>query len=483
MNEYVLAAFVREAALLLKTAKAEYAPGIPSKEAVHDLPTITKPTKWEFGVHRHDAKRRGLHFDLRLGDPKTGHAHSWAFPAEWPKPGKHLWAIQQPTHTLPYMDFEGTLPAGYGAGKVTLHDRDKVEVTKAEPGYISYNVYRSTGPEEYSLRHIGGKVWRFGNKTLHRGELPHLPDSKPDYKEVPVSKIPMEDSKYVMSAKIDDAHNLFVFPRTGKQVRVFSYRAAKRSPTGLIEHTHKVRSLLGAMVPKELSGAVIRGGLYAMHPKTSKATDAHILGGMLNSNVWKSRETQKEHGQLVPIIYDVVKFKGKDVSKAPYSEKLQILKTVQKHLPQFELPQMATTTQGKKQLLKQIENKKLPHTEEGVVLWNTETGEPPIKAKFKGENDVFIRGFFPGEGKYKGSGVGGFVYSHEKDGPIVGRVGTGLSDAQRKHMHKNPEKYLGLVAKVESRGRFDKSQSLRAPAFKEFHLDKNEQTRLDAIHL
>lgn len=461
---------------------AEFAPGIPSKETVHELPTIKKPTVWEFGLHEHHAEKRGLHYDLRLGDRDTGHAHSWALPAKWPKPGELAWAVRQPTHTVKYMDFEGTIPKGYGAGKVVLKDRDKAEVTHSEPGYISFNVYRGSGPEEYSLRHIGGKIWRFTNKTLHRAKHEHLPDSKPAYKEISVDEVPFEDPKYLMSAKIDDAHNLFYFPKVGEQIRVVSYRPPKKGVTGFIEHTHKVPSLFGMKTPKGLAGTILRGGLYAMHPTNKKATEAHILGGLLNSDVWKSREKQKTEGTLVPVLYDVVQYKGKDLSKASYAEKLRALREVQKEIPAFELPKMAMTPGEKRALLEQIKNKKLLHTEEGVVLWDVTKGAPPIKAKFRNEHDVVIRGVFPGEGKYEGKGVGGFLFSHSETGPIVGRVGTGLSDALRRDMHENPGKYVGVVVTVEAQGKFSEG-ALRAPSFKQFHLDKNPQPVLDRLKL
>lgn len=459
----------------------EFAPGIPSKETVHDLPTIKKPIVWEFGVHEHLAEKRGPHFDLRLGDPKTGHAHSWALPTKWPKPGESIYAIAQPTHTLKYMDFKGKIPSGYGAGKVLLKDREQTEVTNAEPGHVSFNVYRGSGPEEYTLHRMHGKIWKFINKTFRR-EGHDLPDSKPAYKEISTDKVPFDDPKYLMSAKIDDAHNLFYFPEGGKQIRVLSYRAPKGGDTGIIEHTHKVPGIYGQKTPKDLSGTIVRGGLFATHPKTEEATEAHILGGLLNSNVWKSRRGQEEHGELRPVLYDVVKYKGKDLSKAPYREKLEILKKIRKLLPVFELPPMASTGKEKRELLKKIQTGKLPHTREGVVLWDMDTSSSPVKAKFKKEHDVYIRGIFPGGGKYEGKAAGGFVFSHTPSGPIVGRVGTGLSDALRRHMHENPGPYSGAVAVVEAQSKYPNG-ALRAPAFKQFHLDKNVQTRLDKLQL
>ena len=105
----------------------EFAPGIPDKDRIVDLPTVTSPSKWEFCVHRHDADKRGTHYDLRLGDTTTGNAHSWALPATWPEPGKSIDIQQQPTHTLAYMDFKGTIPKGlYGSGKVSIKYRQKI---------------------------------------------------------------------------------------------------------------------------------------------------------------------------------------------------------------------------------------------------------------------------------------------------------------------------------------------------------------------
>ncbi len=460
----------------------EFAPGIPSKSKVHDLPIIERPITWEFGVHEHLAHRRGPHYDLRLGDPKTGHAHSWALPTKWPKPGEIIWAIRQPTHTVEYMDFKGEIPSGYGAGKVNLKDRDKAEIVISKPDYISFNIYKSTGPEEYSIRHIGGKVWKFQNKTLVREDHPHLPDYKPKYKEISIDDVPIDDSRYLMSAKIDDAHNLFYLPESGKQIRVLSYRFPKKGSTGIIEHTHKVPDLFGKKTPSGLGGTIIRGGLYAMHPTTGGATEAHILGGLLNTNVWKSREKQKAEGKLIPVIYDIEKYKGKDVSKEPYREKLRILKLIKEQIPELKLPKMAFTTDEKKKLLEQIKTGKLAHTKEGVVLWDVTSGKAPIKAKFRNEHDVYIRSIFPGGGKYKGLGAGGFTFSHTPSGPIVGRVGTGLSDKLRRDMHERPGTYSGVVAVVESQGKFSKG-ALRAPSFKQFHLDKNPQTKLDELAL
>lgn len=465
--------------LLERVKKAEeFAPGIPGKEIRHELPDTVHPATWEFGVHHHFADRRGEHFDLRLGDPRTGHAHSWAMEAKWPAPGESAWVAAQPPHTVAYMDFVGSIPKGtYGAGDVKLKDRAQIEVVNSRPGHITFNVYRGSGPEKYTLHRVDEKAWKLYNRTLHKAQLPDVPFNKPDYRSLPVAKVPLDDPGHVMSAKIDDAHTLFVFPKDG-HVRAISYRETDR-PQGVIEHTQKVPALFERPVPKELRDTVIRGGLYAVNPDTKEAVPSQILAGMLNANVWKSREAQAKHGPLKPVIYDVVRFKGKDLSKAPYREKLEALKAVQAAMPAFELPRMAWTRDEKERLLSDIKSGRHPATREGIVLWPLHEGAPPIKAKVLQEHDVYVRDFFKGEGRLAGKAVGGFRYSYSPTGRVVGQVGTGLSDALRKDMHESPDKYLGAVAKIRAMEKFP-SGALRAPAMLGWHLDKNP-ARLDQL--
>jgi ATP-dependent DNA ligase len=131
-------------------------------------------------------------------------------------------------------------------------------------------------------------------------------------------------------------------------------------------------------------------------------------------------------------------------------------------------------------LLEDVRTGKVPETKEGVVAWHLTENKSPIKLKFTKDHDIYIRDFFPGEGKYKGHAVGGFFFSHDPDGPIVGKVGTGITDVQRLDMHENPEKYMGMVARVKAQQKY-RSGALRAPSFQGWHLDKNEPDRLNMV--
>jgi len=109
----------------IKAAAEEFAPGIPAEREIADIPDI-QDAAWRLATQQHNAQRAGPHYDVRLVDPATQQAHSWAVPkGRYPTvEDRMLRAIQQPTHTEEYArNFSGNIPEGYGAGDVELlHD-------------------------------------------------------------------------------------------------------------------------------------------------------------------------------------------------------------------------------------------------------------------------------------------------------------------------------------------------------------------------
>lgn len=449
----------------------EFAPGIPDKDLSHELPNVSDPEEWQFALQHHLAEKAGEHLDLRLGDLASGWAHSWAL-KYWPKPGERRRAIKQSTHSLKYMDFEGQIHEGYGKGDVKLVDREKMEVLKSSPNKITFNVYKGRDPHEYALIRKGNDDWLLINRTISRDRYPDLPDDKPPYVD---RDIDIENPQEVLQAKIDGAHNLVVFPKSGSYPKFVSYRPGKRAEGGIIEHTHKIPDFSKLPIPPHLRDSIVRGEIYAKGP-TGKAIKSHELGALLNSGIWNSRAKQEgAQSPLKTVLFDVVRHRGRDVSQEPYRRKLSILEEIIQDIPYFELPPMARTPKEKKKLFEDIVAGRVPETEEGVVAWNMEQYAPAARIKIRPDYDVYIREFYdarPGT-KYEGNAVGGFLYSHEPDGPIVGRVGAGLSDKLRRKMYENPGSYTGAVATVTAQGKF-KSGALRAPSFSEWHLDKND---------
>jgi hypothetical protein len=422
---------------MLKIAQAIL--GIPDKTIFKRMPS-TKETEWSLNVQQHDAKRAGKHFDLRLNDPNTNHAYSWAL-RSLPASGQKVLAIEQPTHSKDYMGWSGVIESGYGAGKVRSKIFDKIEVLDSTPDRITFNAY---GPGQkvtrYLLTRTSGKQWLLFNYTKVKD--PNIPDYKPKMKHMEIGKIDLTDTSQVIAPKADGAHTTISI-RPNKRLDVYSYRLSKKRPER-IDHTYRT-DLYKLRGPKELGNTVIRSELYL--PRQSAA----ITAGLLNTDVWKSREKQLTMtGKLKNMIFDVVRFKGKHVEDKPYAEKLLMLKEINRAIPQLKLPELAHTPVQKERLLREIKNKHHPETTEGVVLYNLDKSVP-VKAKMHEDYDVRIIGTFKADpaSKYHGKGIGGFVVRPEYDQSVTFKVGSGLSDVERKLAYSSPEDYIGQWAKIK----------------------------------
>jgi len=473
---------------LLKTPHTkigEYAPGIPDRNVRHALPAVHKPQTWQLSLQEHHADVAGHHLDLRLIDPKTNHAHSWALPkAMLPEPGKSVLAVPQPTHTADYArtfgkDKEETIEHGYGKGRVKLKALEDVDLFHSKPEEsgtrVRFNRYTSKGPEEFAIVATRDGQNLLVNKTLSRSRLPHLDfGTKPKTRDLDVSKVDVHAADQVMMPKYDGAHTLLDLNKAERIPRLFSYRTPKRHTAGVIEHTHKVPELLTRRVPKELKGTVLRTETIAVDSK-GKALPASAIAGLLNATVPNSRSKQDElKAELRTMILDVEKYKGKAVMEMPFKERYELAKQVGAKLD-LPVADIALSASAKQKMLKRIESGKHPMTTEGVVLRPWETSGNALKAKFRPDHDVHVRRIFEATDTHGGSKgrAGGFEYSWTPKGPIAGRVGTGFNHTLATDMHQNPDRYIGRVAKVEAEQRYP-SGALGKASFKEWHLDKGK---------
>jgi hypothetical protein len=154
-----------------KKVMGEFAPGIPSSRTTHDLPSL-KDVDWTMSVQHHDAVKAGPHWDLRLVDPDTGHAHSWAVPkAKFPEAGgKPLLAVQTPTHTSDYaLSFgEGgpkQIHTGYGRGSVEIKHKEKVNILSSGPDSLRFERVDGKEKERYALVRTNKDKWLMRNVT------------------------------------------------------------------------------------------------------------------------------------------------------------------------------------------------------------------------------------------------------------------------------------------------------------------------------
>lgn len=428
--------------------------GIPNRNRYALIPEQRDLADWEYGVHAHNALRAGKHFDLRLS--KDQDAHSWAI-RNWPAPGEKSLAVQQPTHTRSYMDWEGTIPEGYGAGEVKLQDRGKVRVVESGPNKIKFFRFRGKEADEFNLIRTKGNYWLLINTTPTKREY-NFPE-RPSYKEVPFSAALSQEG--VMSPKISGAQGLVVLEE-GKFPRVFSVRRPVNG--GVIEWTHKMPYLYKHRVPRGIN-KILRAEVYLESPE-GRALPEEQTSGVLNSGIDTAMEKMRTaNAELRIMPFAVIGDEGP--YGAPYENQLSQLSTISQQLPFLKMPELARTPVQRSSMVKQIGSLKHPLTTEGVVIW----GQRPVKAKLVKDYDVYPTRVFPGLGKHEGR-AGGFYYSRKPGGPEVGKVGTGLSDVLREEMWTNRERLTGRVARIVANKEMP-SGALYGPRFKSWHPEKD----------
>ena len=446
------------------------ATGIPDRDVYGDPLTGLAPGQFaDWVVQQHAARRAGTHHDVRFGTPETG-LYSWAVRKGLPPPGKKHLAVQQPVHAHGYKEFEGEIPSGYGAGKVKKTHEGRILITKIDQNAVHFTTAQSRYPERFTLiKPKAGNRWLLINTT---------PTEAIPYEKVHYATIPTDQAEEIIGglqpgssvqAKIDGAASLTKLYKDN--VEVVSYRAAKNTGHPIV-HTERVfQGRPEAHYGRDLAGTVLRGELYGTDEE-GKAIPVQALGGLLNAGVGKSVDRQREQGiKLRNLIFDIQRHGQQDVTGLPYRDRLAKVKEIVPQLPNhgtFHVPEEATTPEEARALFERIRSGQHPLTSEGIVVHPPE-GKPQ-KMKFMDEHDVHLREVFPGEGKYQGNAAGGFRYSDTPEGPILGEVGTGLSDEMRRDMFANPASYIGRVARVRAQQKFP-SGALRAPALLSLHED------------
>jgi len=147
--------------------KKEFAPGIPRNRRMYALPAESKDKIWTLAIQDHRAKRAGKHWDLRLVDPETGYAHSWAIPkSRLPDVSeKPLLAVRTPTHTANYaLNFGAEGPRyiakKHGKGTVELKHKEPVKIRHINENSVVFKrIIAPAKGETYTLFKTKGDPW------------------------------------------------------------------------------------------------------------------------------------------------------------------------------------------------------------------------------------------------------------------------------------------------------------------------------------
>jgi hypothetical protein len=434
-----------------------YAEGLPDKNRFDPIHVSGNS---RLVIQQHKASHD--HYDMRLQQGDI--AHSWVI-RKLPGEADKMLAVRQPTHTSEYMNFEGTIGPGYGAGTVKKVYDHPVDIIQSNDERIKLVLPEG---EHTMIKLKGDKDWLI---VKNKNTIPDPTTTKIEMKDASNKELDFNDPNKIFQPKMDGGHTLFRLRSNGPN-RIYSYRISTKTGRP-IEHSHQVPLMRDANVPSDLDGVEFRGELYGK-TRDGKPMPVQDVAGILNSGIWNSRKLQGEKGRLEPYMFKIVKWKdGKNVEDAPYSQHIEMMKEIASKVPNFHMPEIADTPDKKRELFNQIKAKKHPETLEGIVQYDLNAaGGDPKKVKLRDTHEVVIREIFPAQTKSGKQMAGGFAYSWKPRSEIVGRVGTGFTEAVRKDMLKDPEKYIGRVARIKAQQIFE-SGAARAPSYYGLHIEKN----------
>ena len=264
-----------------------------------------------------------------------------------------------------------------------------------------------------------------------------------------------EDDKYIAEQKINGARLVMHVSETGNR---FTGRNKSRVTGLYAEKTDNLPDLRDLVAPS-LAGTILDGEVVAKGAMETRAgKKAKQLGsttGMLNVD-----SSKVSRGWADYVVFDILKYKGRDVRSLPWSERRQLLEQTVKQLHQLKefhgqaeyIKLAKIVSQGKKHFYEEI----VKEGGEGIMLKHVDhsykagSRESWIKVKRFTTHDVVISGTIPGKGRNIGK-VGAFRISAYVDGVLreVGRVNIG-TDEFRDEVSANPDLFMGKIIEVRA---------------------------------
>lgn len=416
-----------------------------SVSQINDTPTWRGS---KYVIQKHEAKRAGLHYDFRF--EHEGKLLSWAS-RRLPSKGDRVGMFRQPDHSLDYYDFEGTIESGYGAGKVTIHEKGPC-LYRIKDSNIDLYLYPEGKP--------GFKTWKLlqGNESWMGIEYEHpVPEYYSERKSYKLARIDEDvyNKDWFVTEKYDGSHYLLVIDKNGK-ASMISRRLSVNNDT--VHREQQLIHITSQEFPKKYRNSVIRGEVY-------HELGASYTSGILLSKPPRAIETQRENGWLQFIPFDVERANGKEC-KLNIAEKRAWLD----ELCTLEFVHQPDIIESIEQL-QDIMNR----GGEGAVAVSL-TSDKILKIKKEDTFDCQVIDITEATGKYKGNAIGALIVKEIKSGATT-NVGSGFSDAERRWLYNNKEKVIGQVAEITAMEQ-TRDGALRAPRFKKFHSDSEVSLHL-----
>lgn len=209
------------------------------------------------------------------------------------------------------------------------------------------------------------------------------------------------------------------------------------------------------------ASTVLNVELHHTGPTPHAVESSRQVAGILNSLPPRAIATQEAIGPVRAALINVVS----PVLKT-YREKLNYMKQIEEAAGKPDLFFVPEAHVGKEAIEALIKSTKA-QGREGVIVTHLDTPEDVnVRHKFvhKVHYNLYISAIHQAQDIYgKPKEEAGAFDLTDATGKYVGRVGTGLSRAQRIEAHFHPELYIGRLIKVTSRGK-DKD-ALRQPVY------------------
>lgn len=399
----------------------------------------------------------------------------YALPKGLPVEGKVL-AIENEPHLVD--DFSGEIAEGYGKGVKTLLLSDSVIIKvngRTSVQKINYHVHKTTrsgGRDHYDLVVTGvpsgTKQWELniprgmykgryafieaGQGTIVTRMTDHgLQLPKPNYTLRQEDRLENLDPKdFIIERKIDGSlGNAHI---TGQRVAFRSHREGGETYYDRLPTVEFLRNESSFLVSRtlypgpQLSGTVFQGELA--HQDGSAR-----VAGILNSLPKNARIVQQQRGPVRYYVWDILKYKGRDVSTWPYEERRQLYLKLVDEIRQvnkfWDVVEAAPPEESPNTFYKRVTSDPLPWGEGVVVKGRAGSLQKWDKIKMHGFGYFKLVEILPGEGKYANS-VGRLVVENPSNN-ARGEVGSlAVPDEFRNWMWAHRSDLEGETVKVRS---------------------------------
>jgi len=275
-----------------------------------------------------------------------------------------------------------------------------------------------------------------------------------------------DNNRWVAEEKYDGTRLLMHITPEGNR---FTTRRISEKTGRYMERTNNFPHLRDIDLPN-LHGTVLDGEGYAPD-KTFHSTQS-IIG----SSPEKSWMKQLKIGNLEYWVFDIVRFKGQDVTDKPYHIRLTYLQEAMNDIVRTERGGKYIKRSPQKGIDKHLWYHGLIHGgKEGIMLKNLDSiyydHKGLVKVKKSQRWTMIITGYKDGNGKHTGKvGSIGVGFYGEEQLTYAG----GISDELRDEITANKEKYLGRVVECEAQ-ELTNTGSLRHPRFIDFRIDKRPE--------